>query len=57
MPDVITTTLTSGNVLAVDYTADFGEAIIAALLLSIVALAVLEIVIKWCINNGLDLAN
>jgi hypothetical protein len=46
MPDVITTTLTSGSVLAVDYSADFGEAVIAGLLLSIVALGILEIVIR-----------
>ena len=46
MPDVITSTLSTGSTLSTAYTADFGEIVIAALLLIVAALVVLEQVIK-----------
>ena len=56
MPDVITNTLSTGSTLSTAYTADFGEIIIAALLLIVAALVVLEQVIK-VITHELDLAH
>jgi hypothetical protein len=42
MGNVITTTLSSGQPLTVDYSANFGEVIITGLLLALAAVLVLE---------------
>jgi len=44
-PDVITTTL-AGQPLAITYTADFGETIISSLLLALLAVLVLNFIVR-----------
>ena len=45
-PDVFTTTLASGQTLTVTYSADFGEIVMAGLLLSLLAVLVFTFTLR-----------